>query len=412
MGLIIRLSLISLLFSIDVLSNVVHLYIDADRSGAKESGVSIEQGIRTALSEVKSKLAGFDVKIVIRDHHGSTPRSKKHLLEYLSDPKALVLFSGMHSPPLLAHRDFINKNGILVLNPWAAAGPITRYPSNENWIFRLSIDDTKAGYVLVNYAIDIEQFKHPYLLLENTGWGKSNESTIRKALEQKGISAKGVEWFNWNLGLTGAKVKLRKIYNSGADVIVLVANATEGKTIALATSQLMKEQQLPVRSHWGITGGDFTKVINNDIRQCIDFMFLQTKFSFLNNSRSIFSYTVFEYAKRTFPDTIKDVYDIQAPTGFIHAYDLTRLLIAAVEDVGLTGNMISDRSNVRTALENITKPVQGLLKTYQKPFSVFSANDMDAHEALDATDLTMARFGRLGEILLVTQQELKERIGL
>ncbi len=36
----------------------------------------------------------------------------------------------------------------------AAAGPITRYPSDAHWIFRLSVDDTKAGYVIARYAIE------------------------------------------------------------------------------------------------------------------------------------------------------------------------------------------------------------------------------------------------------------------
>ncbi len=56
----------------DVLSNVVHFYIDADRTGAKASELAIEQGIRTALSQVNNTLAGRDVKIIVKDHHGSS----------------------------------------------------------------------------------------------------------------------------------------------------------------------------------------------------------------------------------------------------------------------------------------------------------------------------------------------------
>ena len=90
----------------------IRIYISADRTGAKESGISIEQGIRTALSEVDNKLLGVDVELIILDHRGSTPRSKLHLEQYLQDESALVLFSGLHSPPLLASREFINKNKI------------------------------------------------------------------------------------------------------------------------------------------------------------------------------------------------------------------------------------------------------------------------------------------------------------
>jgi len=121
------------------------IYIDADRTGAAESGISIEQGVRAGLASYGNQLNGRDVEVVIRDHQGSTPRSKRHLNEFLKDKDALLVVSGLHSPPLLANRDFINENKILTLDPWTAAGPITRPLTEENWIFRLSVDDTKAG---------------------------------------------------------------------------------------------------------------------------------------------------------------------------------------------------------------------------------------------------------------------------
>jgi len=47
--------------------------------------------------------------------------------------------------PYIKNRGLINKNNIPLLVPWAAGGPITRYPQSDNWVFRLSIDDSKAG---------------------------------------------------------------------------------------------------------------------------------------------------------------------------------------------------------------------------------------------------------------------------
>ncbi len=133
-------------------NNNLNIYLDADRSGAKASGLSIEQGIRTALSEVNNTIGGKKVNLVIRDHHGNAARSLMHLQEFIQDKNALVVFSGLHSTPLLENLNLINNNQILLLDPWAAAGPITRGKSKENWVFRLSIDDTKAGSVIVNSA--------------------------------------------------------------------------------------------------------------------------------------------------------------------------------------------------------------------------------------------------------------------
>ncbi|MCG8426243.1 MAG: ABC transporter substrate-binding protein [Chromatiales bacterium] len=384
-----------------IAADTIHLYIDADRTGARASGIAIEQGIRTALSEVDNKIGNRKVELVIRDHRGSSPRSKRHLDQYLADPRALVLFSGLHSPPLLAHKNFINSNQILVLDPWAAAGPITRSATDENWIFRLSIDDSKAGYVIAKHAVKSDGFTKPYLLLEGTGWGKSNKRTMGKALEDMGLEPVGIEWFNWNLGDNAARIMLRKIAQSGADSIFLVANAAEGKTFAKAMVSLPQELRLPIRSHWGITGGDFPEVINADLRSRIDLAFIQTSFSFINHSQQPMARQVLNQAKKLFPEQIKGAEDIRAPSGFIHAYDLTKILIAAVDQVGLSGDIHKDRDRIRLALESLHLPVQGLIKTYQQPFSPYSKASPDAHEALGQDDFAMAEYGQNNEIKLL-----------
>ncbi len=377
----------------------ITIYLSADRTGTKASGISIEQGIRIALSEVGNKLGGFDVSIKIMDHHGSTPRAKKHLEKYLDDPAALVLFSGLHSPPLLATREYIHTNGILVLDPWAAAGPITRYSSGLNWIFRLSIDDTKAGYVITNHAVKKAKTKRPALLLEQTGWGKSNRKTMTKALQGKGLAPAVGKWFNWGLTEEGARILLREINQSGSDALFLVANAPEGKVIVRAMKSLPVDERLPIFSHWGITGGDFPEVIGHEIRKQLNLDFIQTKFSFLDELTP-FQQQVLDQARKLFPKQIQHPGDIKAPTGFIHAYDLTRILIAAVNQAGLTGDMQVDRPKLRSVLESVKLPVEGLIKTYNPPFSRYSTDNPDAHEALGIDDFTMAHYGPNNEILI------------
>ncbi len=388
------------------LVNAFHFYLDADQTGTRTSGQSIRQGILTALSEVNNTIQGYKIKLVIKDHHGSSPRSKKHLLEYLADSRALVVFSGLHSPPLLSNLRFINESHILVLDPWAAAAPITRYPNGLNWIFRLSIDDSKAGFVITEHAVKVDRFRKPFLLLEQTGWGKSNHVTMIAALKQLECPAVGVKWFNWNIGLNTAKNIIRKIKSSGADCILLVANAPEGKIFAKAMIALDKDKRLPIYSHWGITGGDFPVVIGSHLRSELDLKFIQTSFSFIStetndNSEHPIAKQVLGMAMRLFPEEIQKASDIKAPTGFIHAYDLTKLLISAMSQVELSGNIEEDRAAIRTSLENIKGPIQGLIKAYSSPFSEYSRQNEDAHEALDISDYKMAVYGLDNEILLI-----------
>jgi len=375
------------------------LILDADFSGTKASSVSIERGIRTALAEQNNSAGGYQLELVLRNHHGSTPRSKRHLTKMAENPQALAVFSGLHSPPLLANRAYINNNQLLLLDPWAAASPITRGSEQENWIFRLSVDDAKAGYVIANSAIK-EGFTKPYLLLEKTGWGKANDKTMAKALKALNIEPHGVGWFNWGIGVHDAKIKLRKIHKSGADVIFLVANAAEGKTFADAIIALEHKVRLPVRSHWGITGGDFVNHIDDYLKSPQQLQFIQTKFSFNSSKQSVLGQQVLSAAKQLFPE-IKTGADIKAQTGFVHAYDLTKILLSAINQAQLTGEVVTDRRAIHHALENLEDEVNGLIKRYRRPFSAVSPTNQDGHEALSLPDYLMGYYGQDNNVVLL-----------
>lgn len=381
-------------------NSVYKIYLDADQSNSSSSGQAIKLGIQTALSETGNRLGGKPVEVVIKDHHGSTPRSKYHLDQFLRDDAALVVFGGLHSPPLLASRDFINDNEILTLVPWAAATPITRPKTDNNWIFRLSLDDSKAGAVIINDAIKTSQLRKPYLLLEDTGWGKANEKTMTKALAANNLSPQGKYFFKWGIGSHEARSVLEKAINDGADSFVLVSNAPEGITFAKAMLSLEAHKQRPIRSHWGITGGIFASTLGADALSQLDLRFIQTRFSFLAEPLPQLAKDALKQASALKGEIIAPE-ALKAPVGFIHAYDLTRVLIQAAQEVELTGNVKEDRRLIKGALEQLKAPVQGLIKSYQSPFSAYSSSQADAHEALDQQDFVMARFRKDGAIELL-----------
>jgi len=378
---------------------VYKIYLDADFSSTQASSNSIKQGIEVALAEENFQIDNFTFELVTKNHRGNSLRSKRNLEAFLADQQALVVFSGLHSPPLLANKAFINHNKILMLDPWAAAGPITRSGDNENWIFRLSIDDSNAGTFITEQALK-EGFKKPLLLLEDTGWGRSNERTMTQALQQQNIKPSGIKWFNWGLGLNHAKLLLREAKLANADVIFFVGNANEGKVFLNAMNELEKDKQLPIRSHWGITGGNFAEIITAKQRENIDLKFIQTRFSFLTQPTTMLAKQVFKQASSQY-SMIKVPSDIKAQTGFVHAYDLTKILIAAIKQAGLNGNRVVDNQAIKVALENLQKPVIGLIKNYKKPFSSYSENSPNAHEALSINDYVMAYYNDNNNIVLL-----------
>ncbi len=377
----------------------LRIYIDASRSGGSgAAGTSIERGVRTALSEVEDRLAGQPVEIVLKDHRGNSRRSQRHLEQFLEDERGLLVFGGMHSPPLLAARDFIQESGILLLDPWAAAGPITRGPYRPSWIFRLSVDDTLAGEAITRFAVDQEGLRRVALLVEDTGWGKSNIRTMKAALKKRKLRPAGSWRFRWGLGEVEAAQIAAEIGQSDADVVYLVANAEEGELLAKALARLPRPPQ--VRSHWGISGGSFADHVDFETREKIGLVFLQTRFSFLSENPPDHARRVLKSAQRLFPE-LTSAAELKAPTGFIHAYDLTRLLIAATEQLELSDDIGTARRQVRDALEAIPGPVEGLVRNYERPFRPMSDDNSADHEALGIGDLRMGQFSPSGVVRLL-----------
>ncbi|MEG3638231.1 ABC transporter substrate-binding protein [Magnetococcus sp. PR-3] len=378
------------------------IYIDADWSGSIPSSQAIEWGIRTALAEENNQLAGHPIEIVRVNHRGNTRRHLYNQKNFLKDDHALLVFTGLHSPPLLANKKYINNNSILTLNPWAAAGPITRKMA-PNWIFRLSVDDAVAGRVIVEHAIKKRGYKKLVLVAEDTGWGRFNHKNMSAKAAEYGIDDLPVIWSNWGISKPAAKIILRKAASMKADAILLVVNPTESVTFATAMAELEPERRRPFQSHWGVSAGGFSKKVGSKVLRTIQLEYVQSRFSFLDGVLSPHAQQVLGRAMQLFPNAISTPQDIRPPAGFKHAYDLTRILMAASHQAGLTGNVKNDRVAIHQALENLKTPVQGLIKTYVRPFSPPKTAHSDDHEALGIEDYTMATFDGLGNVKIHTE---------
>ena len=380
------------------------IYHDADYTSHSSSAESMAMGFNTALAEVNHQVQGYSLKLIAKDHHGNVKRSKLHMKQFLKDSNALAMLGGLHSPPYITNRNFINENGVLLLVPLAAGGPITRYDAGTNWVYRVSIDDTKAGYRLADFAVNAKACKAPHLLLENTGWGKSNYKTLTQALNQQSDIFPGISWFEWNTKKNAARTILREISELKADCIIFVGNSIEGEVFSRAMISMPTEKRLPIISHWGITGGNFHQIYSNHLHGVLDLSFVQTCFSFISTPPNPLSQQVLQQASKLYPGKIQKGTDITAPPGFIHAYDIGKILLSALNQVTLTGDIQKDRSKIRDALENLNSAVVGLVKTYNPPFTPLNSNNNDGHEALGLDDFCMAHYDSKGLIHVLTNQ--------
>jgi branched-chain amino acid transport system substrate-binding protein len=372
------------------------IYHDADYSLNQVSAKAMKMGLLTAFDEVNNEVQGFRLTLKEKNHRGNIKRSLLTMKNFLKDEKALFVLGGLHSPPYIKNRKFINDNQVPLLVPWAAAGPITRHPSPNNSVFRLSVDDSKAGIRMSEFALNKLSCKNPHLLLEDTPWGKSNQRTMSSYLKDK--VPFGISMFGWNIKENSARIMVRNIISEGYDCVFLVANFNETHQFIQAMVSLDKDRKIPIISHWGATGGNVDMIFTEQVKQAISFHFIQSCYSLSSLNQSSFNRSVIARAKKLFPDEFISPDKVKAPAGFIHAYDLGRLAISALQQIKLTGNIKQDRLLFIQALESLQKPVQGLIKNYNKPFTAWNENKPDAHEALRLENFCMASFGEHNQI--------------
>ena len=375
------------------------IWLDGDFTNHLESSRSIEMGAKAAIHDHGGKVLGRDIVIFRKDHRGSSKRSLRNIKNFIKNPNGIAMMSGIHSPPLLAHRDFINQSKVLFLVPWAAAGPITRGSNHDNFIFRLSIDDSQAGGFIAQYASETLKSKKPCLLLEETGWGKSNFKNMTEGLRKNNVDVWETIWFRWGLKSNVAHEIANRLYDRKCDLVLLVANSKEGALLVQSVGSFSDRKVIPILSHWGITGGNFHEVVSHDIRSKVNLRFIQTNFNF-NQIKTPKGLQVLETFKKLY--NIKSPSEIRAGTGASHAYDLVSIVLNQLKHLDPNKSTKELSHQLKERLESKEIRFQGLLKNYHKPFTKYSGSNPNAHEALEKGDYSIGFFDSHGVIWNVT----------
>lgn len=369
----------------DAKSNVpIIVGLDADLSaGSARSGIAIRRGAEIAIAELNARggVLGRPLQLMALDHRGNPTRGADNILQFAETENLVAVMGGLHTPVVLHELKLIHQHKLIYLVPWAAGTSVIQNGYNPNFVFRVSVRDEYAGAYLVKQALK-RGYKRVALLLEKTGWGRSNERAIKVALERAGLAPAGVSWFHW--GTVDMQPALSTLDPHKPDVILLVANAPEGRAVIEAMVKSPSAKRLPILSHWGITGGRFFSEIKDTLPE-VDLSFLQT-FSFLapphpERAKPVLNAYLARY------DDANTARDIFAPVGTAHAYDLIHLLAVAIENARST-----EAATVRNALENLPLH-KGLVRDYAPAFTT------TMHDALTEDDFTLSRFDRDGVIV-------------
>jgi branched-chain amino acid transport system substrate-binding protein len=349
-------------------------HIAALSGASAQSGEAITRGLALAIDEINAAgglLGGRMLELVQRDDESNPPKGLIAARELLSD-NAVAIFGGIDTPVSLAMIPVLNKEKRIYMGVWAAGTGITRNGANPNYAFRVSAVDALVDVKLLKFAHEKFGAKKAGLMLINNPWGQSNEKGLVAAgKENASVEIAGIEKFESND--VDMVPQLTRLKEAGADCIILVVNAPPA-------AQMMKSRErmgwnVPVVSHWGISGGRFPELAGPTAGEAD---FVQT-YSFFGKQGPV-GERVLAALKKKYPQ-IKGPEDVFAPVGTANAYDAMHLVGLAIAQAGST-----DADAMRTALEDLKTPYAGLIKTYTRPFT------SDNHDALGPDDYIMVHY--------------------
>lgn len=362
------------------------VYIGFDGSYGQKSDTSakaIELGAQIAIQEINAHggvLGGRPLALVTMDNQGLTMRGRDNYVALANKKDLVAVLGGKHSPVIVETLPDVQIMKVPYISVWGSANQITDTFSDDSYMFRTSLKDEWGVYALLSQSVKVSHNNKVCALLPNTAWGRSGERVLREKSHAAHANLVSVNWYNW--GDKEFNAQLDACTDSGATVILMVANEPEGALIVKEIANKPPAQRLPIVAHWGITGGDFAALTGTALDQ-VDLRVIQT-FSFVNNPRP-----KAQTLRRAVlaAQGLNSASAINSPVGTVQAYDTVHLLSLAINQAQSTQG-----ARVRDALERLPS-YDGAIKRYAPAYTRIK------HDALDRKQVLFARIKSDGTIV-------------
>ena len=338
--------------------------------GSSSMGVSMRDGVRLATKEINAAggINGNKIVLVERDDEAKNERGVQIAQELINNEKVVATLGYVNTGVALASQRFYQDAKIPVFNNVATGTLITHQFPNaaENYVFRNAAADNIQAPMIAKEAVEKRGLKKVAILADSTNYGQLGREDLEKALKTYGVTPVAEEKFN--IGDVDMTSQLLKAKNAGADVILTYAIGPELAQIANGMAKLGWKK--PIIGSWTLSMASFidTAGKNGDGATMPE--------TFIQNPPTT-------PKRKAFVDAyLKDFKPkngiIASPVSAAQGYDSVYLLAAAIKQANS-----AEGPKILAALQDLKTPVEGVVITYNKPFS---ATD---HEAIKAKDVVM-----------------------
>ncbi len=323
--------------------------------GSSSMGVSMRDGVRLATEEINKAggVLGRKLQLIERDDEAKNERGVQIAQELISKEKVTAAVGYINTGVALASQRFFQEAKIPVMNNVATGSIVTQQFKDQpdNYIFRNAAHDSIQAPMIVEEAITRRGFKKVAILADSTNYGQLGREDLEKALTAKGVKPVAVEKFN--IKDVDMTAQLLKAKEAGAEVILTYGIGPELAQIANGMTKL--GWKVPMVGSWTLSmanyidnagpGGEGARMPQTFIQQAD------------TPKRKAF---IDAYLKTFKPKNNR----IDSPVSAAQGYDSIYLLAAAIKQANST-----DGPKIREALENLGTKVDGVVMSYDKPFT-------------------------------------------
>lgn len=321
--------------------------------GSSSMGVSMRDGVRLAVKEINAAggVLGRQIELVERDDEAKNERGVQIAQELINKEKVVATLGYINTGVALASQRFYQEAKIPVFNNVATGTLITKQFQGDNYIFRNAARDEIQAPMIVKEAIEKRGYKKVAILADSTNYGQLGREDLEKALKAKGITPVAVEKFN--IKDVDMTPQLLKAKEAGAEAILTYAIGPELAQIANSMAKLGWKK--PMIGSWTLSMANFIDTAGkNGEGARMPQTFIQEANT---KKRKAF---IDSYLKTFKPKNNR----IDSPVSAAQGYDSVYLLAAAIKQAGST-----EGPKIKDALENLNEKVEGVVTTYDKPFS-------------------------------------------
>ena len=331
--------------------------------GSSSMGVSMRDGVRLAAEEINKSggVLGRQIQLVERDDEAKNERGAQIAQELINKEKVVAVVGYINTGVGLASERFFQDAKIPVMNNVATGSVLTHQFDDqpENYVFRNSANDSIQAPMIADEAVR-RGFKKVAILADSTNYGQLGRADLEKALALKGIKPVAEEKFN--IKDVDMTAQLLKAKEADAEVILTYGIGPELTQIANGMTKL--GWKVPMIGSWTLSmanyidnagpGGEGARMPQTFIQEPT------------TPKRQSF---IISYLKTFNPKNNR----MDSPVSAAQGYDSVYLLAAAIKQAGST-----DGPKIKAALEDLKTPVEGVVTTYNKPFTKTD------HEAITA----------------------------